>query len=565
MVRNLIVLPDGTEIASGLGAKHTIQSTTVTCSVNTGTELTPGSVCSNALEAKFFTPGGNLNISFGTEVSLYKVADDDTRARVGLFTLEAPERPSKNTYRITAYDRVSWLDRDLTVWLSSLDGWPYSLLTFAQMICEECLLTLATTDIPNADFPVNKFPARKITGRELMGYIGQLAGRFCRANANGEIEFAWYTDSGVTLTPTGDRYFFSLKYEDYQVEKIETVQVQLADSEYGALWPEKTAGLNSYVISGNPLITAVNSDLLPYLNVLQQEIEYSIYTPCKVTLPANTDIQPGQIVRIVDTNGYLIDTFVMTKTQKGQKETLESTGSARRDSATAVNNEKISDSELKQYADAAASAAVKSQTQMDIFNKLTGNGSVQGLFIDVDGQIYINASYITSGILNADLIKAGTLNADLIKAGILQSEDGESFVLDLIKNTFSMKGTGKFMAPDGKSYITIEGNTFCLHAQQGDDDGDFKPIARIGFSEDSEGYDYPYVLLGNDEDESSPRLGLVKQFANGIYIGNSAPRLSTGSFIGLVGAVGFFINTQEGRTYNVDGDYLYDAFTAVFA
>lgn len=565
MLKNLIVLPDGTEIASGLGAKHTIQSTTVTCSVNTGTELTPGSVCSSALEAKFFTPGGNLNISFGTEVSLYKVADDGTRTRVGLYTLEAPERPSKNTYKITAYDRVSWLDRDLTVWLSSLDGWPYSLLTFAQMVCEECLLTLATSDIPNANFPVNKFPSSKITGRELMGYIGQLAGRFCRATADGEIEFAWYTDSGVTLTPAGDRYFFSLKYEDYQVEKIEAVQIRLADSEYGALWPEKDGGLNSYVISGNPLITVVNSDLLEYLDVLRREIEYSIYTPCKVTLPANLDIQPGHIVRIVDTNGYLIDTYVMTKTQKGQKETLESTGSARRDSTTAVNNEETSDSELKQYANAAASAAVKNQTQLDIFNKLTNNGAIQGLFIESDGQIYINASFIKTGSLNADLIQSGTMNADLIKAGILQSEDGESFVLDLIKNTFSMTGTGKFMAPDGKSYITIEGNTFCLYAQQGDEDGDFKPIARIGFSEDSEGYDYPYVLLGNDEDESSSRLGLVKQFANGIYIGNSAPRLSTGSFVGLMGAVGFFVNTQEGRTYNVLNEELYDAFTAVFA
>ena len=249
MLRNIIVLPDGTEIATGLGAQHTIQSINLTQSANKGTELTPGSVCSDALEAKFFTPNGNLNLTVGTEVTLYKVDDSGTRKKVGLYTLEKPTRPSRNTYKFTAYDRVSWLDRDLTEWLSTLDGWPYSLLTLAQMVCEECLLTLITTDIPNKDFPVNKFPASKITGREIMGYIGQLAARFCRATPDGDIEFAWYEDSGITLSPSGDRYFFTLTYEDYQVQKIEAVQIQLADGEYGLLFPEKGPGLNSYVIT----------------------------------------------------------------------------------------------------------------------------------------------------------------------------------------------------------------------------------------------------------------------------------------------------------------------------
>lgn len=620
MLNNLIVLPDGTEIASGLYAKNTIQNVMITASANSDTELKPGSVCADALEAKFYTPAGNLNLSVGTEVALFKVADDGAKTQVGLFTLEEPERPSRNTYKFTAYDRVSWLDKDLTVWLSNLDGWPYSMFTLAQMVCEECLLTLANLDIPNGDFPVNKFRASKITGREIMGYIGQLAGRFCRATPEGLIEFSWYEDSGIMLEPTGDRYFFTLKYEDYQVEKIDAVQIQLANAEYGALWPEVSENANRYILTGNPLITSINNDLLPYLQNLQQEIQYSIYTPCNLTLPANVDIKPGQILHLKDSNGLLIDTYVMEKTQKGQKETIKSYGSARRDRPTAMQKTTID------YVD----DALKRQTQFDIFNKLTNYGQVQGIFMEQDGQIYVNAEYISTGVLqskdgrtffldldngvlnmdaqsisiggktldqnvlenltqaqlvnvltaegaadgiylkdgqlyiNAEYIVTGTLNASLITAGILKSKDGKAFNLDLDKGTFSMQGTGRFMSPDGKSYITIEGDTFCLYSQQGED-GDFLPIARIGFSEDSEGYDYPYVLLGNDTDEGSSRLGLVKQFANGVYIGNSAPRLSTGNFVGLAGAVGFFINTKEGRTYNVYGENIYDSFTAVFA
>ena len=97
MLRNLIVLPDGTEIFSGNGAQHTIQSATITSCANSGTELTLGSVCSDALEVKFFTPRGNLNIAHSTEVALYKVDDAGERTKVGLFTLSAPKRPSRNT------------------------------------------------------------------------------------------------------------------------------------------------------------------------------------------------------------------------------------------------------------------------------------------------------------------------------------------------------------------------------------------------------------------------------------------------------------------------------------
>ncbi len=61
-------------------------------------------------------------------------------------------------------------------------------------------------------------------------------------------------------------------------------------------------------------------------------------------------------------------------------------------------------SQLKVYADASSEHAVASQTQKDIFNKLTGNGKAQGIYI-LNGQLYINASYLRSGILSAEVVK----------------------------------------------------------------------------------------------------------------------------------------------------------------
>lgn len=57
----------------------------------------------------------------------------------------------------------------------------------------------------------------------------------------------------------------------------------------------------------------------------------------------------------------------------------------------------------KAYADdvsaAAADALDSALTQLEIFNRLTGNGAAQGLFL-VNGQLYVNASYISAGYLS---------------------------------------------------------------------------------------------------------------------------------------------------------------------
>ena len=47
-------------------------------------------------------------------------------------------------------------------------------------------------------------------------------------------------------------------------------------------------------------------------------------------------------------------------------------------------------------------------TQQEIFNRLTDNGAAQGMLL-VNGQLYVNASYINTGTLSADRISGGTL------------------------------------------------------------------------------------------------------------------------------------------------------------
>lgn len=394
MLRNLIILPDGTELFSGKGTKNAIMSVTATECVNSGEELTLGSVCAGMLEATLWTPGGGLSLKAGEELTLYKVDDTGTRYKVGLFSLEKPTRPSTNTLKITGYDRVTRLDKDLTAWLKGLEGWPYTLTAFARMVCEACGVTLKEQTLPNGDMPLHKFFQTEVTGRKLMGWIGEACCRFLRADAEGILEFAWFTPSGVTLGPSGKDYYYAggLQYEDYRVAPIEAVQLRLADSENGYLWPEAAEGANSYIVSGNPFFTAVRADTEACLNTILAELSGLSYTPCRVSFPARMDVRAGHTVQITDRNGASITVCVMTRTQKGQRDTVECTGSARRDSTTAQNSSPSGDK----------------LTQGELFEILTNGGEIEGLFMK-DGKLYVNASYIRSGELYGLTVRAGKI------------------------------------------------------------------------------------------------------------------------------------------------------------
>lgn len=461
MLKNILILPDGTELSSGAGNVNAIKSVTLTECVNSGTELTIGSVCANMLEVSVIAPNGGLSLTAGDKVTLYK-EDGASRQLVGDFWLEKPTHPSSNTMQLTGYDAVTQLDKDLTAWLADLNGWPYNILTFAGMVCDACGLQFASPDCPNSDYMVQQFTAQA-TGRQLMGWLAEICCRFCCATPYGDIKFAWYTPSDISIRPSGERYYFQkgLSYENYTVAPIEAVQLRLADSENGALYPEVADGANSYVISGNPVLFAsITEDVLSVLENIKQELARVSYTPCKVTVPASTDIHAGNTVQITDKNGKTITAYVMTKTQKGQRDTLECTGSPRRDSSAATNNRSAED-----LAQTAAKNAFAGLTHAQIFNKLTDGGKIQGIYVQ-DSKWYINAE--AAQIIN--------LRAESLTAGKLSSVDGKSY-FDLtagkiVTNNIAATGgtIGGCSIVDGKLQIPAAHITGTLTAAQVDAD-----------------------------------------------------------------------------------------------
>ena len=350
MLKTLIVLPDGTEISSGVGAAIAIQSMTLTECVNEAQELTLGSTCSNMVEVKFLAPEGSLQIAAGEELTAYKVDEDSTRTKVGIFITQKPTRPTANSMAVTAYDRVSLLDKDLSWWLHDLQDWPYSLFELAQMVCDECGVSLVNEDIPNGGYMVAAFSGEGITGRQIMRWIGEISGRFCRATADGALEFAWYTPvEGITIGPAsadGQIHYYQngLSFEDYEVAPIQKVQMKQNEEDVGTVYPaDIMEEVNAYTITGNYLLTATNAEaLVPVAQTLYEQLSAVSYTPCKVSVPTRQELHAGNIVTITDRNGRNITAYVMKKVQSGQRDTLECTGSMSRNSSAAINEKTFS-------------------------------------------------------------------------------------------------------------------------------------------------------------------------------------------------------------------------------
>ena len=430
MYRNILILPDGAELLSGAGTTNAIKSVKLTEMVNSGEDLIIGSCCCDMIEATIFTPGGVLDITAGDEVTLYKESSTGERLKMGVFTVEAPTRPTANTMKIVGYDHVAKLDKDLTVWLNSLSGWPYTVNAFAQLVCEACGLSFTASEIANADFPIKQWSKSGVTGRQIMRWLGEIACRFVHATPDGDVQFGWYTDSGKTFSPAGSNYYFagSFSYENYQVAPVDIVQLRLADSESGAAWPAAEEGDNTYIITGNAiLLSYVTDDLLPYLEAIQAELAGITYTPCEISGPMDPYVRAGSILTATDRNGKLITAYVMEKTSSGQRDTYRCTGSARRDSSSSLYGK----TESKKIDEALASQSLR-LTQDNVFNALTNNGEAQGFFLK-DGQVYVNVTYLVTGVL--------------------KSKDGKTFYLDLDNGILKMQATE--FSISGKTVDTI--------------------------------------------------------------------------------------------------------------
>ena len=177
--------------------------------------------------------------------------------------------------------------------------------------------------------------------------------------------------------------------------------------------------------------------------------------------------------------------------------------------------------------------------EKEIYNTLAAtNGKQLGLFYTQDGQLKLNASYITTGTLDASEITVTNLNADNISAGTLDADyislNGYGSI-----STFAISDTGyaSMSAADIYASDIYGSNIYGATFMASDGTGAYSIMSSTGFdiytgtsNKLSLGYVnaslyYPYVQIGAGSTETTPNdSGLIMKFKQGLWVGSSDVR-----------------------------------------
>lgn len=479
MLKNVLVLDDGSEIVAGYVGQNAIMNLSHTAMVSSTTDLVPGAACSAKIEVTIWVePGGSLVITSGTRLRYYREDAAGARTLVGTFWAVKPTRQTRNTYKVLAYDVVSKLDGIQSTWLRSIQGdFPMTIWAFAQRVAQRCNVEIANTELPrNGDYQVAAFYSDNLTGRQMLAWVAQAACTFLRATPDGKLEFAWYeTLAGYGISPgtnaegvytaldlsgqllataDGEVWTFAqpqtgyydgtLSYEDYQVAPIDKVQIRQSQDDVGVIYPPDETGANAVVIEGNPLLTAESAEALqPVAQSIYETMRPITYTPLSVSVPlaANTP-PPGTIILVTDPQGRTMTTYIMQVQITGQKAEISSTGSATRDGTAAVNAARLENTagkmlELQAGIDGLIVKASElegdytelSQTVDGLSVSVVKDGEVRTKFALDDTSVTINTGVIS---FQSDSISIDSqnfqleTNGNVTATGIFRSNNGVS-------------------------------------------------------------------------------------------------------------------------------------------
>lgn len=462
MVKNILVLDDGTEIAAGTVGQNAILSLTCTETVSKTTDLCPGAACSNKLEITIWVePGTDLQITSGTRLTHYRKTSGK-RTLAGTYWAVKPTSQTRNTYKIYAYDAVSLLDGVQSTWLRSIqDQFPMTLWKFAGLVAQRCGVTIANSSLPrNGTYLVQAFYADNLTGRQLLAWVAEASCTFLRATPDGKIEFAWYTD--YTSQSIGPTVYIrdGLSHDKFQTAPVVKVQIRQSDDDVGVLYPSDESGPNALVIQGNLLLTSATAEALkPVAQAIFETMQGVTYTPLKVTVPADFPLPaPGNIVSVTDARGNVLSSYIMTRTISGQQVTLESTGNATRDGTAAVNEQSYKNltGKMLEIKTSVDGLEVKAS---DLTGKYTDlKATVDGLSSEVKKD-----TKITGGgnlILGSESFRNATYDGH--SSGVAYGDDGSA--------TITNANTNQYFAFNTVGARITKGVTLCLSVM-------YKPIS----------------------------------------------------------------------------------------
>lgn len=376
----------------------------------------------------------------------------------GYFTPDVQPR-RMTTISITALDRMTNFDAvspALTPWttasgeymtdsqgniiyfISSLE-FPATITNIIKRVALLCNVpfTQSLVGFPNANLVIDQMPVleQTVTYRNVIQWCAGIMGANAWIDWTGSLRFSWYNNT-TNYTSTVDNRYSS----DMQENDITITGVSFTNENNIKI----VSGTDDYAIdmSGNYLAAMKLSTILPAVNAAVNGFTYRPFQASSINAPY---LWPMDIVTFTDKDGN--DHYgALTNVTFGLNGSivLQSKGE------TAETNSRVKpssvNSETAQMIERAAQVARNLDESLDqegIFNRLTDGGEIQGLLL-YDGKVYLNASYINSGIVKAEYIdgenlhvKAANIDGTLVIGQLPSDVATEGEVTTITNNTIS--------------------------------------------------------------------------------------------------------------------------------
>lgn len=373
-----------------------------------------------------------------------------------------------NTVAVTCLDSMITLDGE-----ADLSGvhYPITAYNFLNQIYREGLGEELVIESgiynPTLETPIIM---ESMTYRQVLSRVCEVMGANAYYDWNGTLRISWYGRSSIQAVGDGIRVSSEKTENDYVITKVEivdnadasvsiegnTITLRVVDNPfmrqvttearnvianqilqrvggaryYGGsanilpmpgLYPMDTVDFNGSLIPITHVTIGLNANTKISADIGADNNNYNF--GLTKTIEKTTEVAKNYTDSVAtDTKNYTdTKTTEATNTAKNYTDTKATeTESNAKDYADGVASEAEQNAkdytdtveqEIKAYADEVAQQAVVDLTQEEVFNKLTQNGTKQGLLLDGEtGDVYINATYMNTGTLTSVLIRDKTGN-----------------------------------------------------------------------------------------------------------------------------------------------------------
>lgn len=260
---------------------------------------------------------------------------------LGVFVAEMPMMRKVEQVMVSAYDVMSLFDEDAGEFAANI-AYPTTIGGIFESLCKHYGLEAKSTDFVNADMVLENAPAEfgVVTGRDMLMWIAEAAGSFCRMSRDGKIEIAWFKDVYHDLAKSD---LYAVERSEQAVKAIDKLQVSVTEQDIGVIVGE---GTNGYQIVDNPFLYGMtDAEIRAKVEPIYAQIaSLDAYYPANVMAVCDPSVQAGDLITVSDTGKAIpLPIFVQNIAWVGGSPnvTMEATGAERRPTMDKKNKEKL--------------------------------------------------------------------------------------------------------------------------------------------------------------------------------------------------------------------------------